>query len=886
MIRYCIPILLLTSATVGCAVEHPVLAISLDESQADSLRGAVAPLTEMTEEQMLDLIPTQSGLYFVGCLNCTGGQQDNQMREGWSIEEPDVARCTFCGHVYPSDTYPTTGALEVQTPAGGVARYPYHEGRPHWWKEDGPYRSFFHARVDYHKIRYMETAAGRLARLYRISGDAEIGRRAALILHRFAEVFPHYCYHYDYPFRPKVIYEGEVDPSEFRSGYRTARWTWWAYMDISRPLLEAYDLLTGTEALEALAAEKNTDVDADIRDVLITMTEQVIANRDDLTNMSPGMWADFIRVGRVLGTPDYVHTAVNRMRRLATEQFFYDGVWVEGAPSYHSQVMGGLSNVFTAAKGYSDPAGYANQETGERFDDLDIEGDVPEVSRARTALMRMRLPDGRFSPVHDTWWTNRSGGPMTQSQPDLLPAIGHAILGTGSGESQIQAHLTWSPGYGHRHYDGLSLLLWANGHELLSDIGYTHTAWREWTVQSPGHNLVVVDQANQVADRTTYGHLRYFVPGQGVQVVSVDNAQVYPGVTDLYRRTIALVQIDETSSYLLDVFQVEGGHLHDYLLHGSADVAQTLSADIELSPRGTLVPTGVQFTAGRNEQDFNSAPGHAYGYMRDLQSTRVDDTRLVRVDYRNTDDAVGLRVYTVAEAGDEVVLGTAPSVRQAGSDDGLLDQYHRGFSMLRREGGASLFASVIVPFADEPVLDGVKLVDIPGAELAIELTVGGRTDLILINAVGVDAQWRGLPLQAQTELAVLSASGDEDVAGMVVAGDIVWSGSRLATGGPVSRELVAVERDSAGGSLLVAGEFLPPAGAVITVDHGGGRTSPYTVVSSSIEGGNSRLNLIEDPGFEYDAAERSSTFVFMPRETYRGPHTVGLMPVVQMTTAP
>lgn len=34
---------------------------------------------QMSEEQMLELVPTQSGLYFVGCVNCQGGQQEGQL---------------------------------------------------------------------------------------------------------------------------------------------------------------------------------------------------------------------------------------------------------------------------------------------------------------------------------------------------------------------------------------------------------------------------------------------------------------------------------------------------------------------------------------------------------------------------------------------------------------------------------------------------------------------------------------------------------------------------------------------------------------------------------------------------------------------------------------
>jgi len=139
--------------------------VRLKPDWVDGYKKAVAPLLEMSEAEMLDLVPTQSGLYFVGCVNCQAGQQEGQLK-GWSIAEPDVVRCTFCGYAYPSETYPMDQAVEVTAPDGTTASYPYYADRPPWWKGEEPYRVHFGARVDYHKIRYMETAANKFARLY------------------------------------------------------------------------------------------------------------------------------------------------------------------------------------------------------------------------------------------------------------------------------------------------------------------------------------------------------------------------------------------------------------------------------------------------------------------------------------------------------------------------------------------------------------------------------------------------------------------------------------------------------------------------------------------------------------------------------------------------
>ncbi len=396
---------------------------------------------------------------------------------------------------------------------------------------------------------------------------------------------------------------------------------------------------------------------------------------------------------------------------------------------------------------------------------------------------------------------------------------------------------------------------------------------------------MVVDQANQLADRSTYGHLRYFAPGEEVQLVSVDNAQAYPNVTNLYRRTVGMVSIDEENVYLIDVFQVEGGQTHDYLLHGSADVAQTLQANVPTSARPTLLPAGMEFTAGTSEQSSDMTDGHAYGYMTDLRSNHVDDNQIILLDYQNTEDTIGLQVFTVAAADDELVIGQAPSVRQARSDDSLLDQYHRQFAMLRREGGQSLFASIIVPTADARPIEQVQLVEIAGAELALEVTVSDtRTDLILINASGVQTEYAGRSLEADTELAILSIRESGQTSGTVAAGRLAWGNLSLDTGATIEHALLSVGRENGHGSLMVAGEFLPPAGTIITVDHGGQRTSAYTVASSTVEGENSWIELVDDPGFEFDLEASTSTFVFVPLESYEGVHTVRLMPIAEVVS--
>ncbi|MHB8994090.1 MAG: heparinase II/III domain-containing protein [Armatimonadota bacterium] len=867
MFRTCllfVPLLLLAASAF--AVDHPVLPLRVKPEALDALRKSLAPLMEMPEAELLNLIPVQNGLYFVGCLNCKSGMQEGQLTV-WDWRTPDQVKCKFCGHAYPSEKYPMTGVTEVKGPNGTVARYPYCDVKPAWWSGKEPYRSYFGARIDYHKLHFMEGIAGKMAQAYKLSGEAAYAHRAGLILRRFAEVYPGYCYHFDYPFYQKIFHDGDVAPKDFRGGFRTARWSWWAYMDISVPLLEAYDLIAETEQLPPT-----------VEAMFISMSEQVLGNRDDLSNMAPGMWADLIRAGRVLGKPEYVHVAVGRLRRMMTEMFFADGSWQEGAPSYHSQVVGATQEVIQVAKGYSDPAGYKYPETGERFDNLDIETQLPEVVRAKAALSRMRLPNGRYLPVHDTWATG--GGAVGESKPDLLGGLGQGILGFGKGLGAVQVGMTWSPGYGHIHWDGLALLLFAQGKELLSDLGYTHTRAREWTIQTPSHNLVVVDHANQTANKETQGNLRYFAQTPRVQVMSVDNPQVYPNVTSLYRRTVALVKLDDDSGYVVDVFRVKGGGQHDYFLHGSADEPQTLAvADTSLQPLTSLVPAGVTFTPSTNEQTAHMETGQAYGYLRDLKQTGLTTDTLVDLTYQG--DKAGLQVFALAKAGDQLITGSNPAVRGAASDDSKLDQYRRQFAMLRRQGGDSLFVSIIAPFGEQRALQSAKLVELPGAEVALEIELGTRKDLVIIGQQPAKGQWLGMPVQTDGELTILETRDGKPRSGTVVAGSFKCGGMSLNSAGMMEAKLLGVERGKA--TLLLDQGFTPATGTVIVLDHGGKRFSPHTVKSATVEGQQVRVELAEDPGFEYNAATQTSKFIFLPRVSYSGAHVVRCYPVSQVS---
>jgi len=723
------------------------------------------------------MVPQRSGLYFVGCPNCNNGRQEEKL--AWTPEHPDEAYCRFCRHRFPSAKFPMGKSFEITNPRGEKQVYRY-------WEDASGYRYFFEARRDDLVKDYLAGRTRELAELYSQTQEKAYADRAAFLLSRFAEVFPGWAFHYDYPFRQKEIYDKSTPASQFRPDFRTARWNWWAYKDIPNDLVQAYSLVRASGALDAAAL---TRVE---RDLLRNAGDQVLSNPESYSNMSPGMWTALIRLGRVVNEPRYIDEPVSRLKHFLDEQFFYDGVWHEGSPSYHAQTVGGLATVVKTL------------------------GDRPElmemVDRSMATLMKMRFPDGRFVPVHDTWSFDKRA-PLEESKPYLLPALGHAMLGGGTGAGQTQFHLTWSGGYGHQHADALSLLMFSKGREMLSDIGYTHTLQRAWAMSTVAHNTVVIDGTNQSLggiNAPTDGSLQWFdAANPARQTVSVDGRRAYPGLAKLYRRTLTVVD----ASYAVDVFEVEGGTVHDYFLHGDADASGAVETKLSLAPLASLLPGGFAWAPAPNGIDTAvSAKQHwAYGHLSALRSGEAAGVVSAVIK-----SGAGPSIYVtfVAEPGSQLVTGMNPAVRGAKESDSQLDKYSRPFLMLRHKAGngRSRFVAVI---SNEPV-------EVAASGNSIKVTHQGRVESIDIRA------------SRPAEKLELSA---------IEAGELVLNGRA---------------------------KVLPRAGETIRMVTADGWVYPFTVVAANQADQQVRVRIAESLAFQFDSGARHLSLRAYPRREHTG----------------
>lgn len=745
------PVLLL--CTIGCAacaptqsfaqssrVSHPVYAPgspAVSWKTPAQYREQLAPIMAMSEEQAIALAPAVNGLLFSPCPNCRKGSHEGDLT--WNgIADPHRVRCKSCGMVFPNDRYPLNGSAEVRDRAGKAHVWRWHE------LPDGN-RSYFLARARFDAKDYLGKAVFDLAAAYRLTGEAAYARRAALLLDRLARLYPTWNVMHDYPKAGgKYPVENAKPPFTTWNGV----WARWWYYEIPTQLIHAYDLLYDSGAFEQLAQERGVSVE----EIRIAIEEGFFRNainfvrtyKEIYTNASPPIYMGLIAAGRVLGDPALVRDGVTRAATLFRTQFYADGLWNEGAISYHWMTVNFMQRVLAYARGHTDPANYAPPAGESRFVDLDMAKQFPVIARSQVAPMQLVWPNGRAVAVHDSWpketyATRHALGPM------LLSHYGHARLAARQTDGELQAHLHFSGASGHSHADNLSLLLYSHAEELLPDLGYTWTSWRFWTAGTPSHNTVSIDHQEIKPDRRTgVVTLLSLCPGD-VQVIEASQPWSFDNARE-YRRRLMLVPVDADRSYVVDVFNVEGGSAHDYFLHGHAERPQEAAASVTLrSEADTLLGPGVTFRLPHNHADRGeTANGWSVGYamIRDIRAG--DGSAPFHVDWRFADQsAPSLRTHVLGGPQQRVALGRSPQVRPAGEQfkesEEKLNDFWRPTLVLRRAGAAPLASRFIVihePVSDRPFIVEIKL--IREEPLVLQVTHRAGTDWILADSDGDD----------------------------------------------------------------------------------------------------------------------------------------------------
>lgn len=854
----------------------PVAAVSFSQKaiygtaglSEEQLLKTCGPFLSMSEQELTDMVPVQGGFFFCGSPESDAGAEENNMT--WDPALGSKVKCRFTGTLFPNDQYPENGYIDLKTPSGKIQRFKYHQapdGRKYWFES----RRWYEQRI------LLERTAQNLAALYSIdpSRYEAAGKRAALILKRFAVLYPDYIIRFDHPGREKAFYTAETYPDEVikrgHDAWRLAKWSWWGYMDISERLLLAYDILRHTPVL---TRDDRTLVEQELFLPMIRFVEPY-EKKITPTNMNPTTWRAQAVASNVLGLPELAATVRAGISRMLKEQFSQDGFWQEATVSYHEQTISGLAGVFE--KLYPSPDARQREEL--------MKKEHPDLLKALRSDYAFRLPNGRYAALNDTWSKDTYQPLLTRSAAHLKTGVGYGVLGMGEGSDQLQAHLSFNGRFGHDHFASLNLLLFGKGKELAADLGYTHTRARLWATSTASHNLVVVNGKTQESHaKTPYagsGNLLLFNGADpGFQVIEAEAAGNYSqeGVS-VYKRALIAVQTPGRSHYVADIFRVEGGTRKDWILHGSADDAQQLTVEtpdggtLQWQKGKSLTPEGFVFNEaqGMSNYQYLWTPYWAYGQFQNVEGTGTKEPLVATFRYRD-EPGKGLRTWIMPDGYSTVSKAESWSIRNTAEDQSKLNDYKRPSVIITREGPASRFAAVHVPFDGNSTVRSVQVIHRDAGSVGLKiLHEDGTTDYLIYRDEEGKTSFNlgGETVTFDGRIAFARFAADKTVTLKMAEGNGFAFGKRKIAGKKFSGRLLKVS----GNQLEAEGNFAVSPGEIITVRHGNGRTSSFQVSSAAQQNGKTVIVTEEPPVFDLteNGVIKRTAFPFFE---YPGPHYI------------
>ena len=678
----------------------------------------------------------------------------------------------------------------------------------------------------------------------------------------------------------------------------------------------AYDFVAAAPVWEWLDREAGGDARAVIDRDLFLYTVQDAIRYDirfpkpssALSNYIPYQISGLLAIGRAAGLPELVHYAYWKEQQLARKTLMADGMFPE-SPSYSRQHVYGMARATKLAEGHTDPTGFVSTIDGKRFEGLDMLRDLPELRRAVEVLETLVYPNDENMMVHDTYGRLLSRGHPAppKTRPLFYPAFGHAVLARGEREraNQIQAHLHYSGNWGHDHLDLLNLILWAYKEELLSDIGYAHT-YRQFANNTSSHNLVVVDRRYQERYLSMPGGPVAWHPVEGsVQVVEVSAPGAYTQCS-VYRRTLFLIPVGDDDNLVLDVFEVAGGRVHEWMAQGSCMIDGALEVSVPTSHfadsyaddgKPFTPPATNEYTRLRRKQGLHPhwlGPDEKdpwYGVFRDVRRGKMSGPMVARLSYE-LEGCPDLRLHLVAPTDCDVYTCTVPSLRRcwneavAAEDHSLVEKFRMPKLVVRRDGDdlRSRFVALWEPTRAEPVVESIKDLtpDHPTAVvLEIETAQGvGRRTIQVLYSTEPNEMLKVDDIEFQGRYAVATRS--ERGADVALYDCLTFrQGDCRVSVTPrpplPAEQVVKLGEDDY--AVVLDGHwddvtegrprtFAEPEHAILSQNGVNSRAFPIKAVE--IKDGNARLRCARHPGFEYSRNDRVLKEVFTPFNTVQG----------------
>jgi hypothetical protein len=826
---------------------------------------------------LADLVPIQAGLRYCRCPGCDAGDAHDPL--AWSLQKPAILTCRRCGLSVPNDDIPARDDKKkvpeetVEVLPRVLHHYPYHlvpAEKQHYPEE----RIYLAAKRDYEARALLAKAALYAAVRYHEqppgSRQPELARMAAVIVLRFAQVYPAYATHYDQPGEPKYFQQADLAPP-YRRGYRTGKWDTTANLDVPMNLLIAYVLVKGDPALlEAGNTLGDPNPARTIEHHLFrSSAEFVRLQGEEFGEMSLTAYRGLLAVGRLLGDPALVHEALLRLGAFAERGFYHDGFWRQASASAHQRVVG-------LFEGWIDPLllGTGQGDAGMQL------AEVPMLALARRAAAVTFTEPGAADVLRAS--LPLAGAEPVPRHPALLGGAGLARLALGQGQGALDLELRGLDAHGEPHFQRQAIRLSFGGRPVLGDLDELPPTANGWDRASASHNTVVVDGLNQrenIARAQTPapgGRFRFFAADPDFQVVTLDDPNAYPQSTTRYRQTL-IGATAAAARYAVSVFEVHGGLQHDQLFHAAAGAATSWQMPVPWDPApASLLPPSIVYLPGTRAEEGRWFV-QAYGELALQGQLRLVKPAAAQL---NRPDGPGVRVHVLGDL-PLVAYGALSHDPTAGSNAAA----SRAGLILRRRSdtGATLkttFVTVFEPLASAaPPLAAVGRVASPPETIVLYLATPQGNEHLVVNLTPGTIQEVALAdgRKLRTDgLAVRVTSRDLILAG----GSFAETGQRQTHQSPATGSVVAVTRGatSAGRGWFLTDEPIADAdrlvGRTLVIEHGDGTTRGWTLtrVENTAEGGGARLHVHEEPGFLIDRDSHAAHYYQFPRDTAPGPH--------------
>jgi len=533
---------------------------------------------------------------------------------------------------------------------------------------------------------------------------------------------------------------------------------------------------------------------------------------------------------------------------------------------------------------------------------------VKNPENIRNEVLRVVEEEGKYNPPSET---------MTQFGFSVIRDGEDFRTSYGTKGQDFRRNFWMYFGYngGHGHRDSLNLGMDAYGYNFMPDLGYPETTGTQpnrlqWISTTLSHNTVVVDEDGQeISDKR--GTPMHFDDTEIVKVMDVDANEVYPQ-TDIYRRSVVMIKIDDKVSYGVDFFRVKGGDKHEYSLHATSDevfeVKGLGTVEKQTDENGNYVGTyaSPDYPYGEdpvspNASSYKTFYPRGYTWLEKVDRYNSPEDKF-EVDFKIKDfdkklpDSNGLHLRAT-------MLGVDSSNTKVAFADGYPARAEQNknipslrYMFVKREGEDldTLFTTVLEPYKNDRTLSDITELTLTkkgGYELrndvarVIRVThASGRVDYVFYatnNAVTYTLTDDGRTLDFRGFTGVYTVQNGENTYRYVCDGDIIGEPvadvkagiyGRVAdfTQGLVFKNEIVITPDGE----ISEEEAAELAGRYVFIENDGVRNGVYQIKSAELRDGKLVLNtgmtdyiraLIDasdiNGGFTYNIAPRQDVYI-------------------------